>query len=71
MRIMYDEAADILRIEVSPEPIVRDVSHGWHVSLGYAAKGLAEITILDARAHGAWPIEIVTTPSNMPPPESE
>lgn len=58
MKIKYDEKDDILHIEFSSEPIVRDVSHGWNVNLGYADTGrLAELTILDARADGYWPIE--------------
>ena len=57
MRIKYEEQDDILHIEFNQEPIVRDVSHGWNVNVGYAAKGIAEITILDARANGYWPLE--------------
>jgi hypothetical protein len=48
---------DILHIEFSREPIVKDVSHGWNVNVGYAANGIAEITILDAKAAGCWPLE--------------
>lgn len=57
MRIEYDEQDDILHIEFSKEPIVKDVSHGWNVNVGYAANGIAEITILDAKAGGYWPLE--------------
>lgn len=57
MRIRYEESDDILHIEFSQEPIVRDVSHGWNVNIGYAANGIAEITILDARVSGYWPLE--------------
>ncbi len=57
MRINYDDQDDILHIEFSKEPIVKDVSHGWNVNIGYAANGIAEITILDAKAAGYWPIE--------------
>ena len=57
MRIEYDEHDDILHIEFSKEPIVKDVSHGWHVNTGYSAKGIAEITILDARSKGYGPLE--------------
>lgn len=57
MRINYDALDDILVIEFSKEPIVKDVSHGWNVNVGYAANGIAEITILDAKAAGYWPIE--------------
>ncbi|MDD5295314.1 MAG: DUF2283 domain-containing protein [Rhodocyclaceae bacterium] len=57
MRIRYDEDDDILHIEFSHEPIVKDVSHGWNVNIGYGAGGIAEITILDAKAAGYWPLE--------------
>ena len=57
MRIEYDDQDDILHIEFSKEPIVKDVSHGWNVNVGYAAQGIAEITILDAKADGYWPLE--------------
>lgn len=57
MRIKYDAQGDILFIEFSREPIVKDVSHGWNVNVGYAENGIAEITILDAKAAGYWPLE--------------
>lgn len=57
MRIKYDEQDDVLHIEFSREPIVKDISHGWNVNVGYADKGIAEITILEARANGYWPLE--------------
>jgi uncharacterized protein YuzE len=59
MRITYDDQDDILCIEFSKEPIVKDVSHGWNVNIGYTAKGIAEITVLDAKAAGYWPLEDV------------
>ncbi len=57
MRIKYDELDDILHIEFSNEPIIKDVSHGWNVNIGYTATGIAEITILNAKADGYWPLE--------------
>ena len=60
MRIDYDNQDDILHIEFSKDPIVKDVSHGWNVNVGYAVKGIAEITILDAKANGYWPLENAT-----------
>ncbi len=58
MRIEYDNQDDILHIEFSKDPIVKDVSYGWNVNVGYGAEGIAEITILDAKADGyscrAW-----------------
>jgi uncharacterized protein YuzE len=57
MRIKYDDKEDILHIEFSKEPIVKDVSYGWNINIGYAAQGIAEVTILDAKANGYWPLE--------------
>ncbi|WP_321801552.1 DUF2283 domain-containing protein [Caballeronia sp. J97] len=59
MRIEYDEDEDILHITFSNAPIVRDVSQNWNVNLGFSETGLAEITILDAKANNYWPIEDV------------
>lgn len=59
MRIKYDAEDDILHIEFTKDPIVKDVSHGWNVNIGYGATGIAEITILDAKADGFWPPENV------------
>ena len=59
MRIKYDDQEDILCIEFSKEPIVKDVSHGWNANIGYTANGIAEITVLDAKAAGYWPLEDV------------
>ena len=60
MKIRYDTDDDILHIEFSNQPIVKDVSHGWNVNVDYAVKGIAEITILDAKANGYWPLENAT-----------
>jgi hypothetical protein len=57
MRISYDEQDDILHVRFANEPIVRDVSYGWNVNVGYFTAGIAEITILDAKAKGYWPLE--------------
>ncbi|HKR40305.1 MAG TPA: DUF2283 domain-containing protein [Paraburkholderia sp.] len=56
MKIRYDDKDDILHIEFSSAPVVRDVSQSWHLNLGYSETGLAELTILDAKANGYWPI---------------
>lgn len=55
MKITYNDLDDILLIEFSPEKIVRDVSYGWHIHAGFSARGLAEISILDAKKSGHWP----------------
>lgn len=57
MRIKYDAQDDILHIEFSRAPVVKDVSHGWNVNLSFAQDGLAGITILNAKAAGYWPLE--------------
>ncbi len=57
MRIEYDDQDDILHIEFSNEKVVRNVSHGWNVNVAYSASGIAEITILDAKSKGYWPME--------------
>ena len=57
MKIRYDTDDDILHIEFSNQPIVKDVSHGWNVNIGYGTSGIAEITILEAKQAGYWPIE--------------
>ena len=58
MDIRYDEKEDILFIRFSDEAIVRDVSHGWNVNVGMTAKGIGQITILDATASDLLPIHI-------------
>lgn len=58
MKIQYDHQEDILTIEFSREPIIKDVSYGWNINIGYSANSIACITILDAKANGYWPIEI-------------
>jgi uncharacterized protein YuzE len=59
MRIKYDADDDVLHIEFSREPIVKDVSHDWNVNIAYGANGIVEITILDAKSKGFWPLEDV------------
>jgi hypothetical protein len=46
MKITYHESDDILHFQLTPDPVVRDQSHGWNVNLGFSESGLAEITIL-------------------------
>lgn len=58
MDIRYDEKEDILFIRFSDEQVVRDVSHGWNVNVGMTAKGIGQITILDAKASDLLPIRI-------------
>ena len=48
MEISYDETEDILFIRFNDEPIVRDISYGWHVNVGMTETGIGQITILEA-----------------------
>jgi len=58
MKIVYHENDDILFIEMSKEPIVRDESLSWNLNIGYTADGIGEITILDAQESGLDPLQI-------------
>ena len=58
MQISYHEADDILFIKFNEDKIVREVSHGWNVNIGYTENGIGEITILDAKADGLLPIVV-------------
>lgn len=57
MKIEYDEAEDILLIRFSDAPVVRDISHGWNVTVGLTERGIGQITLLDAKAAGLLPLE--------------
>lgn len=56
MKITYHESDDILHIELQAGKIVRDVSLNWNVNVGYTDAGVGEITILDARQTGLFPL---------------
>ncbi len=58
MKIHYHEADDILHIELRAGPIVRDVSMNWNLNIGYADAGVGEITILDAKRSGLFPLTL-------------
>ncbi|MBK5938762.1 DUF2283 domain-containing protein [Halochromatium roseum] len=58
MKIVYYEDDDILFIEISKGPIVRDESLSWNLNIGYTADGIGEITILDAQKSGLYPLQI-------------
>ncbi|MBK5931502.1 DUF2283 domain-containing protein [Halochromatium salexigens] len=58
MKIIYYEEDDILFVEMSKGPIVRDESVSWNVNIGYTTEGIGEITILDARKIGMYPLQI-------------
>ncbi|MFO1429691.1 MAG: DUF2283 domain-containing protein [Candidatus Competibacteraceae bacterium] len=58
MNIIYYEDDDILFIEFSKNKVVRDISLSWNVNVGYIEKGIGEITILDAKKAGYYPVDI-------------
>ncbi len=58
MNISYDKAEDILYIQFSDEPIIRDESLNWNVHIGYSANGIREITILEAKKRGYLPVRL-------------
>lgn len=56
MKISYHEADDILHIELQTGKIVRDVSLNWNVNIGYTELGVGEITIIEAKKAGFFPL---------------
>jgi hypothetical protein len=58
MKIQYHKQDDILYIQFSDAPIVKDVSYGWNVNMGFTENGLGQITLLDAQADGLLPVEL-------------
>jgi uncharacterized protein YuzE len=58
MKIVYYEDDDILHIEFSKGEIVRDESVDWNVNIGYTATGIGEITVLEAKKSGIYPLQI-------------
>ena len=61
MKATYHPEDDILYLRFNDKPIVRELAHGWNVNLAYAADGdIVEMTILDAKAAGLYPIQTDT-----------
>ncbi|MGH8558645.1 MAG: DUF2283 domain-containing protein [Methylococcales bacterium] len=59
MKTIYYPDDDILFMRFSDKPIVREVSRNWHVNMAYTADGdLVEMTILDAKKEGIYPVTI-------------
>lgn len=56
MEISYDETEDILFIRFNNEAIIRDISYDWHINIGMTAKGIGQITILEAKAMNLLPV---------------
>jgi uncharacterized protein YuzE len=63
MNIRYYPEDDILNIELTKDKVIRDESYGWNVNIGYSEKGIAEITILEAKTAGYLPLQI--TPEQL------
>lgn len=60
MRTTYYDEDDILVIHLSDKPITREVSQDWNTHISFAADGTAvEVVVLDARANGALPVEVL------------
>ena len=60
MRTTYYDDDDILVIHLSDKPITREVSQDWNTHISFAADGSAvEAVVLDARANGALPVEVL------------
>ncbi|MEO5339236.1 MAG: DUF2283 domain-containing protein [Magnetococcus sp. MYC-9] len=58
MNIDYDEKEDILFIRFNDDPVEQDISYGWNVNVGMTARGIGQITILDAKADGLLPVKM-------------
>ena len=58
MQITYHDSRRHSFIKFNEDKIVRKVSHGWNVNIGYTENGIGEITILDTKADGLLPIVV-------------
>jgi hypothetical protein len=57
MKTIYHVDDDILEIQISNQPVVREVSHGWNVNISYAQDGsVVEIVLLEAKEKGLYPV---------------
>jgi uncharacterized protein YuzE len=57
MRTTYDEADDILVLNLSEKIVVKKSSQDWNTHVRYADDGsIIEILILEASKQGAWPL---------------
>jgi len=60
MKATYYDDDDTLVIHLSEKPITREVSQDWNTHISYAADGTTvEIVILEAKAHGMLPAEMI------------
>jgi len=62
MKTTYFDDDDTLVIHLSNKPITREVSQDWNTHISYAEDGsTVEIVILEAKAHGMLPAEMIRT----------
>ena len=60
MKATYFDDDDTLVIHLSDKPITREVSQDWNTHISYAEDGTTvEIVILEAKAHGMLPAEMI------------
>jgi uncharacterized protein YuzE len=60
MKTTYFDDDDTLVIHLSDKPITREMSQDWNTHISYAADGTTvEIVILEAKAHGMLPAEMI------------
>jgi hypothetical protein len=60
MKATYFDDDDTLVIHLSDKSITREVSQDWNTLISYAEDGTTvEIVILEAKAHGMLPAEII------------
>jgi hypothetical protein len=58
MQIAYFEKDDTLVIHFANKPVARKTSQDWNTHVSFAADGtVVEVVILEARAHGAFPVK--------------
>lgn len=58
MKIHYDEDDDVLFIEFAKDEIIRYESMDRIVNIRYTAIGTGEITVLEAKRCGVYPLQI-------------
>jgi hypothetical protein len=60
MKTTYFDEEDTLVIHLSDKPITKEVSQDWNTHISYAADGTTvEVVILEAKAHGMLPAEMI------------
>lgn len=62
MKATYHPDEDILHLKFNDKPIIREESHGWNLTMALAADDdVIEMTVLDAKASGLYPIHTETS----------